>query len=74
MLEEHIVKKAICIKKKQLKKEKVIELSSDDDDIPPPLKLKKSYSKKEVPGYAQQGKPEQDFPPPPQRSRTIVYM
>ena len=65
VLEERIVKKAICIKKKQLKKEKVIELSSDDDDIPPPLKLKKSYSKKEV---------QQDFPPPLQRSQTIVYM
>ena len=37
-LEQRIVKKAICIKKKQLKKEKVIELSSDDDDTPPPLK------------------------------------
>ena len=56
VLEERIVKKAICIKKKQLKKEKVIELSSDDDDIPPPLKLKKSYSKKEV---------QQDFPATP---------
>ena len=65
MLEERIVKKAICIKKKQLKKEKVIELSSDDDDIPPPLKLKKSYSKKEV---------QQDFPAPSHRSQTIVYM
>ena len=65
VLEERIVKKAICIKKKQLKKEKVIELSSDDDDIPPPLKLKKSYSKKEV---------QQDFPAPSHRSQTIVYM
>ena len=65
-LEQRIVKKAICIKKKQLKKEKVIELSSDDDDTPPPLKIKKNYSKKEV---------QQDFPPPPdQRSRTILYM
>ena len=65
VLEERIVKKAICIKKKQLKKEKVIELSSDEDDIPPPLKLKKSYSKKEV---------QQDFPAPSHRSQTIVYM
>ena len=64
-LEQRIVKKAICIKKKQLKKEKVIELSSDDDDTPPPLKIKKNYSKKEV---------QQDFPAPPQRSQTIVYM
>jgi hypothetical protein len=64
-LEQRIVKKAICIKKKQLKKEKVIELSSDDDDTPPPLKIRKNYSKKEV---------QQDFPAPPQRSQTIVYM
>ena len=45
-LEERIVKKAICIKKKQLKKEKVIELSSDDDDTPPPLKIKKKLQQK----------------------------
>ena len=45
-LEQRIVKKAICIKKKQLKKEKVIELSSDDDDTPPPLKIKKKLQQK----------------------------
>ena len=43
--EERIVKTAIVIKRKQIKRERILENVSDgDDDIPPPPKLRKQNS------------------------------
>lgn len=47
--EERIVKTAIVIKRKQIKRERILENVSDgEDDIPPPPKLRKTVSIKEV--------------------------
>jgi hypothetical protein len=64
-LEEKIVKKAILVKKKQLKKAAILEPTDSESDTPPPLKVKQQRIRT---------KPvQQDFPAPP-RPPTIVYM
>lgn len=46
--EERIVKTAIVIKRKQIKRESILDNVSDgEDDIPPPPKIKKTVSIKE---------------------------
>ena len=65
-LEEKIVKKAILVKKKQLKKAAILEPTDSESDTPPPLKVKQQRIRTPRPV-------QQDFPAPP-RTPTIVYM
>lgn len=65
-LEEKIVKKAIMVKKKQLKKAAILEPTDSESDTPPPMKVKQQRIRTPRPV-------QQDFPAPP-RPPTIVYM
>ena len=60
-LEEKIIKKAIQLKKKQIKQQKIIEPDSESEEMPPPPTLRRRPTvRAKIPTY-------QEPPQPPQR-------
>lgn len=78
-LEEKIVRKAIAIKKKQIKQEKIVEPESESEEEQPPARpvqaqaYKQDYTPKVKP-QAQAYKPRVVAPPPPAPQRKIVFL
>ena len=65
-LEEKIIKKAIQLKKKQIKQQKVIEPDSESEEMPPPPTLRRRPTiRAKVPTYHE--------PPPPPQKHIIFF-